>query len=61
MLTIVSFFFLYCKLQLFLVCHVHYISFTCGKGLSKKINFETYFEIFFNSNFFLIVSVFECG
>jgi hypothetical protein len=52
MLTIVSFCFLHYKLQFFLVCHVHYISFTCGKGLSKKIYFETYFEFLKNSTTF---------
>jgi hypothetical protein len=52
MRTIVSFCLLYCKLQFVLVCHVHYISFTCGKGFSKKINFEKYFGFLKNSTTF---------
>jgi hypothetical protein len=33
MITIVGFSFLYHRLQIYVVCHVHYTSFTCDKGL----------------------------
>jgi len=50
MLTTLGFCFLYHKLQLCLVCHAHYIVFTCGKRLLKFENFEKYFEFLKNNN-----------
>ncbi len=44
MLITLGFCFCYHELQLFFVCHAHYTSFTCGKGLLKFENFEKYFE-----------------
>jgi hypothetical protein len=60
MLIILSFNFLYHKLQLCFIFHVHYILFTCGKKNLKIQKFGTYFEFSKKSNFikFEIVSVF---
>jgi hypothetical protein len=48
MLIILSFSFLYRKLQLCFIFHVHYILFTCGK---KNLKIETYFEFSKNIKF----------
>jgi hypothetical protein len=41
MLIILSFSFLYHKLQLFYICYVHYTPFTCDKRLLKFYDFES--------------------
>jgi hypothetical protein len=41
----------YNKLKKISICHVHYIPFTCGRGLLKFWDFETYFDFIRNSNF----------
>ncbi len=45
MRTILGFSFLYYKLQLLLICHLHYTPFVCGKRNLKMKDFETYFEL----------------
>jgi hypothetical protein len=61
MLTTLEFNFLYYKLQLYFIYHVHYTPFACDKFFLKFQDFQTYFEFlkFTNSTFcvcFLIVN-----
>jgi len=44
MLTILGFFLKNHELKLCFICHAHYTSFTCVKGLLKFLKFEKYFE-----------------
>jgi hypothetical protein len=55
MLTTLEFNFLYYKLQLCFIYHVHYTPFTCDNWFLKFQDFETYFEIlkFTNSTSFV--------
>jgi hypothetical protein len=43
-LITLGFSFLYYKLQLCLICHVHHTPFSCGKRILKIKDFETCFE-----------------
>jgi len=60
MLIILGFKFLYYKLQICFICHVHYTPFTCDKIFLKIWNFQTYFEFlkFQNSTIFYNINAF---
>ncbi len=60
MLTILSFYFLYHKLQRYFVCHAHYSPFTCGKEIFLKLIFKNILDFVFKFLKIIIPYFFNC-